>query len=154
MSQNQLLFLQAEKKRKLLIRIARVLVLLGFLSLWEISARCGLIDVFFYSSPTRIARCFLEMTKENQLFMHIGVSLYETILSHHHARICADCLPALAVSDTVQCCGTGFCASQFPAKVSTCAAYHRLARNRNPDDCDRRYFRCDLRLYYQSVYLF
>ena len=81
MSQNQLLFLQAEKKRKLLIRISRALVLLGFLVIWELSARCGLIDVFFYSCPTRIARCFLEMTKENQLFLHIGVSLYETILS-------------------------------------------------------------------------
>lgn len=81
MSQNQLLFLQVEKKRKLLIRISRILVLLGFLVIWEITARCGLIDVFFYSCPTRIARCFLEMTKNNQLFMHIGVSLYETILS-------------------------------------------------------------------------
>ena len=81
MSQNQLLFLQVEKKRKLLIRISRILVLLGFLAIWEITARCGLIDVFFYSCPTRIARCFLEMTKNNQLFMHIGVSLYETILS-------------------------------------------------------------------------
>ena len=81
MSQNQLLFLQVEKKRKLLIRISRILVLLGFLAIWEITARCGLIDVFFYSCPTRVARCFLEMTKNNQLFMHIGVSLYETILS-------------------------------------------------------------------------
>ena len=81
MSQNQLLFLQVEKKRKLLIRISRILVLLGFLAIWEITARCGLIDVFFYSCPTRVARCFLEMTKNNQLFMHIGVSLYDTILS-------------------------------------------------------------------------
>lgn len=47
MSQNQLLFLQVEKKRKLLIRISRILVLLGFLAIWEITARCGLIDVFF-----------------------------------------------------------------------------------------------------------
>ena len=36
MSQNQLLFLQVEKKRKLLIRISRILVLLGFLAIWEI----------------------------------------------------------------------------------------------------------------------
>ena len=48
MSQNQLLFLQVEKKRKLLIRISRILVLLGFLAIWEITARCGLIDVFFF----------------------------------------------------------------------------------------------------------
>ena len=147
MSQNQLLFLQVEKKRKLLIRISRILVLLGFLAIWEITARCGLIDVFFYSCPTRIARCFLEMTKNNQLFMHIGVSLYETILSFFIIMI------ALAFSDNVQCCGTGFCTSQFPAKVSTCTTHHRLARNRDPHNRDRGNFRCDFRLYHQFVYL-
>ena len=49
MSQNQLLFLQIEKKRKLLIRISRILVLLGFLAIWEITARCRYHDVVIYS---------------------------------------------------------------------------------------------------------
>ncbi len=59
----------------------RTIIFLLFLVLWEISADAGWIDSFFFSSPSRVARCFIEQLKNNSLLSHIGVTLYETLLS-------------------------------------------------------------------------
>lgn len=59
----------------------RTLIFLLFLALWEISAALGWIDSFFFSSPSRVVRCFLVQLQTNSLLLHIGVTLYETIVS-------------------------------------------------------------------------
>ena len=77
--QRQYLHQQHVKKRT--IRLFRILILIAFLALWELASRLEWIDSFFFSSPTRLADCFVYMTAENALFTHIGISLLETMLS-------------------------------------------------------------------------
>lgn len=80
-SDGQERFLRRMRRRQLTVRIARVLILVLFLLLWEITASTGIIDSFIFSSPSRIALCFREMVLDRSIFLHIGVTLYETIAS-------------------------------------------------------------------------
>ena len=63
------------------VRIARIVILILFLAVWEAAADAGLIDSFFFSSPVRVVTCFLTMVREKSLFVHIGVTLLETVAS-------------------------------------------------------------------------
>lgn len=58
-----------------------VLLLVAFLSVWELTASHQIIDSFIFSSPSKIARCFLDMVADRSIFLHLGVTLYETIVS-------------------------------------------------------------------------
>ena len=69
------------KHEKNLIRVSRILLFLGFLSLWEVSAHFGWIDSFIFSSPSEIWITFLKMLKDQSLFTHIGITLAETLVS-------------------------------------------------------------------------
>ena len=59
----------------------RTVIFVFFLILWEISADRKWIDSFFFSSPSRVLRCFAEQLKGNSLLSHIGVTLFETLFS-------------------------------------------------------------------------
>ena len=74
-------YLLRVKREKNLIRVSRILLFLGFLILWEISARLGWIDSFIFSSPSEIWLTFLRMLKDQSLFTHIGITLAETLVS-------------------------------------------------------------------------
>lgn len=74
-------YLLRVKREKNLIRVSRILLFLGFLILWEISARFGWIDSFIFSSPSEIWITFLKMLKDQSLFTHIGITLAETLVS-------------------------------------------------------------------------
>lgn len=74
-------YLKARKREKHLILLSRFLIFVGFLLLWEISARNGWIDSFIFSSPSAIVRNFINMSVNQQLFFHIGITLAETLIS-------------------------------------------------------------------------
>lgn len=59
----------------------RILILFLFLLQWEICADTGVVDSFIFSSPSRIVTCFLKMTEDGSVFHHIGITLYETLVS-------------------------------------------------------------------------
>ncbi len=64
-----------------MILIARLCIIAVFLLIWEMSADTGLIDPFFFSSPSRVCKSFATLYRENDLLVHIGITLLETILS-------------------------------------------------------------------------
>lgn len=74
-------FLLAHKKHHTSIRLSRLFLLAAFLILWELAVTFGLIDGFFFSSPSRIAICFITMLKDGTLFSNLGITLCETVLS-------------------------------------------------------------------------
>ena len=80
-SHGQKLFLSRLRRHRLIVRLARVLILVIFLVLWEVCADTGIIDSFIFSSPSKIALCFWEMVTDRSIFLHIGITLYETIVS-------------------------------------------------------------------------
>ena len=59
----------------------RTIIFVLFLVLWEVSANLKWIDSFFFSSPSRVARCFVDQIRNNSMLAHIGVTLLETLLS-------------------------------------------------------------------------
>lgn len=59
----------------------RTILFVLFLVLWEVSAELKWIDSFFFASPSRVARCFVEQLKNNSMLSHIGVTLFETLFS-------------------------------------------------------------------------
>ncbi len=58
--------------------MCRIGILVVFNVIWELSARFGLIDSFILSQPSRIWNTFLAMA-QNDLFMHVGITVYETL---------------------------------------------------------------------------
>lgn len=80
-SDRQKLFLEEHYRQKRKINFFRIIIVVIFIELWEVSTRNGWIDSFVYSSPSRIIRCFIDMLEDGDIFKHIGVTLYETLIS-------------------------------------------------------------------------
>ncbi|MBQ8559375.1 MAG: ABC transporter permease [Tyzzerella sp.] len=80
-SARQSQFLKELKKHRLFVQSARVILLVGFLLLWEVTSYFDIIDSFIFSSPSKVALCFWSMVLDKSIFTHIGTTLYETIVS-------------------------------------------------------------------------
>ena len=63
------------------IRLAQILILVIFLSVWELATRAGIIDAFVFSSPSRVMKSIYTMGLDGSLFRHIGITLLETFVS-------------------------------------------------------------------------
>lgn len=74
-------YMKAQRFRKRTIQTVRFFIFVFFLALWEITADLKIIDSFFFSSPSRIIKTVSEMAKDGSLFHHVGITLFETILS-------------------------------------------------------------------------
>ena len=80
-SHAQKAYLARQKRDRCLVVGARLLVFLIFLAQWEIFSRLGWIDSFIFSSPSMIFQTFVKMAEDQSLFVHIGATLKETLLS-------------------------------------------------------------------------
>lgn len=65
---------------KVMIVGVRLLILVGFVLLWELLVYKGILSEFLISKPTKIFDLFLVYCRSGELFRHIGISVYETIL--------------------------------------------------------------------------
>lgn len=72
-------YLKNIRKQKYLVLITQVVLLVGFLALWEVLANQGIIDSFITSQPSRIFNTFMNLSS-NDLLRHIGVTVYETVV--------------------------------------------------------------------------
>ena len=81
MTTEHLRFLKKFRRRRRMVVFLRILILFLFLLQWEICADTGVVDSFIFSSPSRIITCFLKMTEDGSVFHHIGITLYETLVS-------------------------------------------------------------------------
>lgn len=81
MSRNQRDYLRSRKRHRILVRVMRVVLLLGFMILWETAVTRGWIDGFIFSSPRRIWNTFLSMVQDGTIAEHVGATLTETIIS-------------------------------------------------------------------------
>lgn len=81
MSEQQNLYLKGLRNQKRLIRFLRFFLLVGFLVLWELAGRMEWINVFFFSSPFRMAKTCFKLFQSGSLLYHIGFTLLETLIS-------------------------------------------------------------------------
>lgn len=80
-SANQIAYDKKQKRSQMIVWFFRCFIFLTFIFLWEISTRLGWIDSFIFSSPSRLVATFISMWEENQLYLHIGVTILETLVS-------------------------------------------------------------------------
>ena len=62
------------------VHISRTSVLILLIGLWELGARLGWFDVFILSSPSRVMAAIGRLWGEGSLLLHVGVTLYETVM--------------------------------------------------------------------------
>jgi NitT/TauT family transport system permease protein len=67
--------------RRRWVRFYQIIILVGFVATWEITARLGILNSFVFSSPSRVGKTIFEMGSNGQLFYHVGITLLETIVS-------------------------------------------------------------------------
>lgn len=77
----QELYIEGHRRQHRQVSYARFFLLAAFLLLWECSADLGWIDSFFFSSPSRVLRCYVRLWWEQQLAFHMGITLLETVIS-------------------------------------------------------------------------
>ena len=80
-SEAQLAFVKAHKKRTKKITICQIIILFVFIAAWEILTDLKIMNAFAFSSPSRIVKTFIEMTEGGVIFYHIGITLFETFIS-------------------------------------------------------------------------
>ncbi len=74
-------FLKKHRRNHRVICIWRFFLLVLFLGIWELCAQKGVIDSFFFSSPSMVFTLFLDKMKDGTLLHHIAVTIYETMIS-------------------------------------------------------------------------
>ena len=82
-------FLQKKRQHKRIVHSSRFLILILFLGIWEFTASKGFIDSFIFSSPSKVAACFWSMVCDKSIFLHITVTLYETLVSFFLVILCS-----------------------------------------------------------------
>ena len=79
MSEERKKYLRKIRIKKYLVLGTQILLLIAFLSIWEIAANSGAIDSFITSSPSRIIETFKNFASNN-ILEHLQVTCYETIV--------------------------------------------------------------------------
>ena len=81
LSSGQNKYLAEIQRHKFIVTFSRFFILVIFIGLWEFTTTTGIIDSFIFSSPSKIALCFWGMVLDKSIFLHLGITLYETIVS-------------------------------------------------------------------------
>lgn len=80
-SEEHKLYLKKRKKRKILITLTQLLILITLIITWELLAHYKVINTFISSSPRRIINTIIDLHNKNNLYNHIWITTYETIIS-------------------------------------------------------------------------
>lgn len=81
MSNEHIKYIKKLKRNKMLVFLTQILIFLVFIIMWQISANLQLINTFLTSSPLNILKTIINLFNANNLFNHIWVTLYETLIS-------------------------------------------------------------------------
>lgn len=68
------------RRRKIFLIITQILLLVMALLVWELLATYDIIDEFIFSKPTSIIKILKKYIESNEIFKHIKISVYETVL--------------------------------------------------------------------------
>lgn len=73
-------YLKKIKVDKITTRVAQLFIFIAVIALWEILTKFKILDAFFMSSPSRMIKTFIDLLQNGNLFLHIGTTLYETVV--------------------------------------------------------------------------
>lgn len=73
-------YLKSLRRDAAFVRISQIGILLFVLLIWELGADLKWFDPFILSSPSRIAATVARLYRDGSLWLHIGTTLFETVL--------------------------------------------------------------------------
>ena len=73
-------YLRRVRRDARVVVLSRITVLFGFLFLWELGADLKWFDPFILSSPSRVIATIARLYADGSLWLHVGVTLFETVL--------------------------------------------------------------------------
>ena len=73
-------YIKRLKQEKILVVFLQIFILALLLGLWELLAHFEVIDPFFFSSPSRVIKCIASLIAGGEIWMHMGISLAETVI--------------------------------------------------------------------------
>lgn len=62
-SKDRKIYLRKQKLNKIAIFTVQIVIVVGFIIIWEILANVGIIDSFIASQPSRIVKTFLNLSR-------------------------------------------------------------------------------------------
>lgn len=74
-------YLKNIKKNNFLVRLTQFLIIILFIAIWQILADKELINTFIFSSPKKVVETIINLHQTNNLYQHIGITIYETLIS-------------------------------------------------------------------------
>lgn len=74
-------YLNKIKREKILITLTQLLLLIAVIIIWELLAHYKIINTFISSSPSRILATIIDLHNKKNLYNHIWITIYETIIS-------------------------------------------------------------------------
>ncbi len=74
-------YIKKQHTKTFFVHLFRILLLLLIIAIWEGATSFGWVDPFITSSPSRIIKQLGELYETGSLFMHIGITLNETLLA-------------------------------------------------------------------------
>lgn len=80
MSQEHIIYLKGIRRQNRTVSFFRYFILIAAIALWELAARLGWIDPFIMSSPSRVWDTIRRLYSDNELFHHIAVTMFETVV--------------------------------------------------------------------------
>ena len=86
-SKEHLNYLKNIKKNNIIITISRVIIIITFLIIWQLLADLKFINTFIFSSPKKVVETIISLYRNKNLFSHLWITIYETILSFSIATI-------------------------------------------------------------------
>ena len=81
MSNEQRKFIKKYKFNKLLILFIQIIIVGLFIGIWEYLSSNNIINSFIFSSPSKVIKTIYELYVSNELFKHILITLYETVIA-------------------------------------------------------------------------
>lgn len=81
MSNEHKKYLRKLKSNKLLVSITQISIFIFFIIIWQFLASHNYINSFITSSPSKILSTISKLYVENNLFIHIWITIKETIIS-------------------------------------------------------------------------
>lgn len=74
-------YLKRQKKEKRIVLFFQILIIAFLLFLWQLLADFNIVNTFISSSPKMVVKTIIGLHKGGELYHHIWITLYETILS-------------------------------------------------------------------------
>ena len=80
-SKEHLLYLKKQKRFRAFVIFTQIMIVICFLIIWQFLADTKTINTFIFSSPKNIIDTLVKLHQTNDIYRHIWVTVYETIIS-------------------------------------------------------------------------